>query len=66
MFGSVQLYPLATVVSVTNCAPLIAYIVGVVCLKERNSRGVVLSLIFTFVGASLLVAGGGTDSMIPE
>ena len=66
LFVSVQFYPLSLVAAVNNCAPVVAFVGGMIFLRETNSKGVVISLILTFIGATLLIVAGKKGSMIPK
>lgn len=67
LFVTVQYYPVSLVAAVNNCAPVVAFIGGLIFLRESsNTKSTVIALILTFIGATLLVVSGGRSSMIPK
>ena len=67
LFVTVQFYPVSLVAAVNNCAPVVAFVGGLIFLRESSSTSsTVIALILTFIGATLLVVSGGKSSMIPK
>ena len=66
MFVTVQFYPVSLVAAVNNCAPVVAFVGGLIFLRESYSKNTTVALVLTFLGATLLVVGGGKSSMVPK
>ena len=57
---------MSLVAAVNNCAPVVAFVGGLIFLRESYFKSSAVALTLTFVGATLLVVGGGKSSMMPK